>query len=99
MRELNKEELKQSSGAFWPIVMRVLAPTVMNMIVYSIAKKHKNEEITPEGLGIAVGAGLVSGGIGAAASTAAGGTLAANAVWTPGTTAINISGNLIAKEH
>ena len=41
----------------------------------------------------------MTGGIGAAGGAAAGGGLIGNAVWTPGTTALNASGNLIAKEH
>jgi len=69
------------------------------VLVYSVSRKHKGDNITPQGLGIAAGTGLVTGGIGAAGGAAAGGGLIGNAVWTPGTTALNASGNLIAKEH
>ena len=99
MKELDKYEIEMVSGGFWPILLRIAAPTVLNMLVYSFTKHHKHEEITPQGLAIAGGTGIVSGGIGAAAGVAAGGGLIGSAVWTPGTMAINASGNLIAQEH
>lgn len=99
MKELSFNETQEVSGGFWPIIIRVLAPTIINAIVYSVTKHHKNEEITPQGLAIATGAGVLSGGIGAAAGAAAGGGIIGAAAWAPGTMAINASGNAIAQEY
>lgn len=99
MKELNCQEVEQVNGGFWLIAARFILPTVANMIFYSIKKRHKDEEITPQGLAIAGGAGLAGAGIGVAGGLAAGGTLIGNAVWAPSAMAINASGNLIAQQH
>lgn len=99
MKELNKCSIKEVSGGLWPVVLRVVLPTVINMAAYALNKKKNRQEITPTGLAIAGGSGVLTGGIGAAGSAAAGGGLIGSAVWAPGTIGMNASGNLIAQKY
>lgn len=99
MKELNYQEVEQVSGGWWIIVARFVVPTLINMAGYALHKKHKHEDITPEGLAIAGGAGVAGAAIGVAGGLAAGGTAIGNAVWLPSAAAINTSGNLIAQNH
>lgn len=97
IHELTKSEVMNVGGGFWPIILRIAIPTIINMAIYSFKKHHNDEEITPQGLVIAGGTGVISGGLGVAGGAAAGGGIFGNAVWIPSTTAINASGNLIAE--
>lgn len=99
MKELNLNQTKEISGGFWPIVLRIIGPTLINIGIYAFTKKKNHEEMTGQGLAIAAGTGVISGGIGGLGGAAAGGGLVGNAVWLPAAQAINLSGNAIAQEH
>ena len=99
MKELNFQEVEQVNGGWWIAVIRIIAPTVINMVVHSLKKKHRHEEITPQGLAIAGGAGLIGAGIGVAGGAAAGGTLLGNLVWAPNGIAISAAGNAISDKY
>ncbi len=99
MKELNCQEVEQVSGGFWLLAVRIILPSVINMVAHSLRKKGKHEEITPQGLAIAGGSGLIAGGVGVAGGLAAGGTLIGNAVWAPSSIAINASGNAISQKY
>lgn len=89
MYALSSEEVMNVSGGFWPVIFRIVIPSLINIAVYTFKKHHDDEEITPQGLAIAGGAGVVSGGLGVAGGAAAGGGIVGNLVWTPSTVAIN----------
>lgn len=99
MKELSTQEIREVSGGWWIVALRIIGPTMINMAVHAFKKKNRGEEITPEGLAIAGGAGLVGAGIGVAGGAAAGGTLIANAVWAPNGMAISASGNAISQKY
>jgi len=99
MKTLSASEIQEINGGFWIPLLRVIAPIIVNSIVYAVNKKHHHEDPTVAGFAIAAGTGLISGGVGAATGIATGGTVAGAAAWAPGTIAINASGNLIAKEY
>ena len=99
MKELNCQEVEQVNGGFWLLAIRFVLPSIINMTVYALKKKHKEEEITGQGLAIAGGSGILAGSIAVGGGLAAGGTLAGNAVWMPSSVAINTSGNLIAQKY
>lgn len=99
MRELNGNEVNEVSGGWFWIVARILAPTVINMIVYGWNKHNKGDAMTATGLVIAGGAGALSGGASAGLGAAAGGGLLGAAVWAPTTTTINATGNAIARQY
>jgi hypothetical protein len=99
MKELNYQEIEQVNGGWFLIVARIVGPTLINMAVHAIKKKNRHEEITPQGLAIAGGAGAIGGAIGVAGGMAAGGTLIGNAVWAPSNMAISASGNAISQNY
>lgn len=99
MKELNFQETKQINGGWWVFALRLIGPSLLNMAVHSFKKKHRGEEITPQGLAIAGGAGLVGAGIGVAGGAAAGGTLVGNLVWAPNGAAISAAGNAISDKY
>jgi hypothetical protein len=99
IRNLSEKEVMSIGGGFWPAIVRIVLPSVINMIVYTFKKQHNDEEVTPQGLAIAGGAGAISGGLGVAGGVAAGGGIIGNAVWVPSTVAINTTGNLISEGY
>lgn len=99
MKELSTQQIEQVSGGWWVIAFRIIGPTVLNMALHAFKKKNRDEEITPQGLAIAGGAGLVGAGIGVAGGAAAGGSFIANAVWAPNGMAISASGNAISQKY
>ena len=99
MKELSTTQTQDISGGFWILALRIIGPTLINMGVYALRKKHNHEEITTQGLAIAAGSGAIAGGIAGLGGAAAGGGLVGNAVWLPGAQAINISGNAIAQKY
>jgi hypothetical protein len=99
MKELNCQEVDHVNGGWFMIAFRIIGPTVANMVIHSLKKKHRHEEITPQGLVIAGGAGMVGAGIGVAGGLAAGGTLIGNLVWAPNGMAISAAGNAISDKY
>ncbi len=99
MKELNSQQAEQISGGWWIMALRIIAPTVINMVVHATKKRQRDEEITAQGLAIAGGAGLIGAGIGVAGGAAAGGTLIGNLVWAPNGMAISASGNAISDKY
>ncbi len=99
MKELSSSQVEQVSGGFWMIVARIAFTSLVNMGMYAAKKKHRHEEITPQGLAIAAGSGAIAGGVGGIGGAAAGGGLVGNAVWLPGAQALNLSGNAIASNY
>lgn len=99
MKELSSAQVEEVSGGFWIIVARIAFTSLVNMGIYAAKKKHKHEEMTPQGFAIAAGSGALAGGIGGIGGAAAGGGIIGNAVWAPGAQALNLSGNAIAQNY
>lgn len=99
MKELNPLEIKEVSGGWFIIALRFAIPTIINMVGYAINKKHRHEEITPQGLAIAGGSAIIGAGVAVGGGLAAGGTVIGNAVWAPNGMAISAAGNAISKNY
>lgn len=98
MKALRHNEIAGVNGGFFALV-RVFLPCVLNGVAHVFHKKHREEEITPQGVLIASGTGLITGALGTARSLAAGGGVVGNLTQLPGTIGLNTAGNLIAQEH
>ena len=102
MDRLNTSEIKLVNGGIAPLLItsaRILIPVAVNVAGYCYTRSSEEEDITLEGLSIAAGVGVTSGGLGATAACLSGSTALANIVWMPATTALNVCGNLIAREY